>query len=366
MTYYLNLFSPDTYETFARSDRSVSGFTIRHLNTASRIKPGDRFICYLTKLSRWFAVLEVVRGPFQDKTPLYYPVADPFIVRFSVNPIAWLPFDKAVPIFEESVWQRLSFTRGLDRSSPWTAKLRRNLRELDQEDGRFLDSLLREQSNGGTPYPLDETDLRKLATHRVRRIDRDITVSVPEATDEEEVEPEKPAEVRESVRIQAILADIGDKIGMDIWVPRSDRSAVLAEWKGDHRPPLDRLPLNYDDTTLKTVEQIDVLWLKGRSIRRAFEVEHTTSVYSGILRMADLLALQPNMDIKLHIVAPFARRDKVKRELQRPVFSLLERGPLSDSCTYLSYDSVKELIEMDSLSHMKESVLDDYEEGVED
>src|SRR5690242_21750466 len=33
------------------------------------------------------------------------------------------------------------------------------------------------------------------------------------------------------------------------------------------------------------------------SIVRAFEVEHTTSVYSGILRMADLLALQPNMDI---------------------------------------------------------------------
>jgi hypothetical protein len=39
------------------------------------------------------------------------------------------------------------------------------------------------------------------------------------------------------------------------------------------------------------IERIDVLWLKGRSIKRAFEVEHTTSIYSGILRMADLLAL---------------------------------------------------------------------------
>jgi hypothetical protein len=42
---------------------------------------------------------------------------------------------------------------------------------------------------------------------------------------------------------------------------------------------------------------------EGCSIVRAFEVEHTTSVYSGILRMADLLALQPNMDIKLQFVA---------------------------------------------------------------
>ncbi len=43
---------------------------------------------------------------------------------------------------------------------------------------------------------------------------------------------------------------------------------------------------------------------------------------SGILRMADLLALQPDMDIKLHIVAPAGRREKVFQELLRPVFSL--------------------------------------------
>jgi hypothetical protein len=69
---------------------------------------------------------------------------------------------------------------------------------------------------------------------------------------------------------------------------------------------------------LKTIEQIDVLWLKGRAIKRAFEVEHSTSIYSGILRMADLLALQPNMDIRLHIVAPIPRRGKVFHELGVP------------------------------------------------
>jgi hypothetical protein len=53
------------------------------------------------------------------------------------------------------------------------------------------------------------------------------------------------------------------------------------------------------------------------------------AIYSGILRMADLLSLQPNMDIKLHLVAPAARRDKVFQEIQRPVFSLLEKGPLA-------------------------------------
>ena len=71
------------------------------------------------------------------------------------------------------------------------------------------------------------------------------------------------------------------------------------------------------------------MWLRGRAIYRAFEVEQTTAVYSGLLRMADLLALQPNMDIRLHIVAPDERREKVFTEMKRPVFSVLERGPLS-------------------------------------
>ena len=110
-------------------------------------------------------------------------------------------------------------------------------------------------------------------------------------------------------------------MGLSIWIPKSDRAAILKELNTSANEILDRLPLNYDDTTLRTIEQIDVLWLRGRAIARAFEVEHTTSVYSGILRMADLLALQPNMDIKLHIVAPLARREKVFSEIAVP-FSL--------------------------------------------
>jgi hypothetical protein len=140
---------------------------------------------------------------------------------------------------------------------------------------------------------------------------------------------------------------------------------VLTEWKDTNNSLLDVLPLNYDDTTLRTIEQIDILWLQGRAIVRAFEVEHTTSIYSGILRMADLLALQPNMDIKLHIVAPISRREKVFDELRRPVFSLLEKGPLYESCTYLSYDSVEELSRLRHLQHMSDTVIDEYAEEAE-
>jgi hypothetical protein len=162
--------------------------------------------------------------------------------------------------------------------------------QLSESDGALLESDIQEQLNGGSLYPVDENAYKKLASHRVRRADKGVTVTVPEDSNRAgETTRTSASDVRESMRIQALLPEIGSRMGMQIWVPRADCAAVLAEWQGNHPPPLERLLLNYDDTTLKTVEQIDMLWLKGRAIKRAFEVEHTTSIYSGILRMADLL-----------------------------------------------------------------------------
>jgi hypothetical protein len=53
-----------------------------------------------------------------------------------------------------------------------------------------------------------------------------------------------------------------------------------------------------------------VLWLQGNAIQAAFEIESTTSIFSGLLRMADLIAMHPNLKIPLYIVAPAERRSK--------------------------------------------------------
>ena len=58
---------------------------------AERVRPGDRFICYITKLSRWAGVLEVTSELFVDETPRFFVSDDPFVVRFKVRPVAWLP-----------------------------------------------------------------------------------------------------------------------------------------------------------------------------------------------------------------------------------------------------------------------------------
>lgn len=45
MSYYINLFSPETYEAFLQSDQTVSGFRERQRATVAAIKPGDKLIC---------------------------------------------------------------------------------------------------------------------------------------------------------------------------------------------------------------------------------------------------------------------------------------------------------------------------------
>ena len=69
---------------------------------------------------------------------------------------------------------------------------------------------------------------------------------------------------------------------------------------------------------------IDVVWVDPQTSQfsAAFEVEHTTSIYSGIVRMLDLALGTPVAgNCALFLVAPDNRRDKVAEQLQRPAFS---------------------------------------------
>lgn len=280
-------------------------------------------------------------------------------------------------MLDEHVWSQVSFTEGIKRCVVGWAQflnLRASLREINPADGKILHNLLGEQAAKSKPYPLSATDKQRLGLKStVRTVDRSVVVEITAEEAEEAVEVDAATvqvtkdDLRESLKVQATIARIGAEMGFRIWIPKSDKQRVIEQVPDDIRPAfLDVLPLNYDDNTLRTVEQIDVICMKGRSMARAFEIEHTTAIYSGLLRMADLLALQPNMDIRLHIVAPDEKREKVLREIRRPVFSLLEKGPLYESCSYISYDAIKEISEMKHLHHTTDSILDEYEELAQD
>ena len=94
----------------------------------------------------------------------------------------------------------------------------------------------------------------------------------------------------------------------------------------------------------RRVSYIDVLRLKGNHVYAAFEVEHTTLIYSGLLRLSDLVAAAPNLNFRLYIVAPEARLVSVESELAPPTFQTLE---LHKRCGFLTEETL--LQERDSM-----------------
>lgn len=377
MNYYVDLFTPETAYAFAKSSQDISGFRISRKTYVENqnIGPGDRFICYVVRIQRFVGILEVKGSYFVDDKPTFANENDPFVLRFKVEPVVWLPLENGIPIREDFIWNKLSFTKSLTKepkdSARWNYMVYSSPRLWPKEDCEYLEGVLKKQAKKLTDYPFNENDQKKLKAHKIKVSSmKEVTVSVPD-DEEDKTEIVKTKDVgnniRESLRVQAKLAEIGEKLGMKIWLPSSDRTRVLESWKPKQdNVLLEDLPLVFDGTTLNTIKNIDVLWIKRRSIIRAFEVEDKTSIYSGILRMADLLALQPMLDIKIHIVAPADRRDEVFKQISRPVFSVMEKGPLSELCSYISYYSVYELSKERQLEFMKDTIVDEYSEYFED
>ena len=75
-------------------------------------------------------------------------------------------------------------------------------------------------------------------------------------------------------------------------------------------------------------------------IDAAFEIENSTSIYSGLLRFADLTMVAPNTVYPMFIVAPGERRNRVREQLARPSFRHLG---IHDKVRYLSYERINEI-----------------------
>jgi hypothetical protein len=168
--------------------------------------------------------------------------------------------------------------------------------------------------------------------------------------------PKSQEDVEKSKKIQAELARIGEFWGFKIWIPIPDRERVKKFWTPREGTLLEELPGSYSGERLKIVKFIDVLWVdkNNTSINRAFEVEATTAVYSGLLRMSDLLKMYSDYNVKIYIVAPQERKDKVFAELMRPTFEHLR-----SVCMYTSFENVLELGKDKYLKYLKPEILDD-------
>jgi hypothetical protein len=138
-------------------------------------------------------------------------------------------------------------------------------------------------------------------------------------------------------QIQTFIGSIGTMKGFDVWIPSNDRNKL--DWNLTNKFVCrTELPSRYG-TIDDVVKEVDVVWiLRGSSEFKAmFEVEHSTPIYSGLLRFNDLHLIEPNLKPKFSIVSNDARRSLFLRQINRPTFKL---SGMSEICNFLEYKDV--------------------------
>lgn len=154
--------------------------------------------------------------------------------------------------------------------------------------------------------------------------ERDLAVVREEAARASKAQKAAEDGDRTHTEIQGWLRDLGRALGFDVWIAANDAARVHGNGRlGDDC--LRELPAALENAPgADAVRLIDVIWFERVSgaVAAAFEVEHTTSIYSGIVRMLDLaLGGATGAERKLFVVAPDAREDDVRAQLSRPAFS---------------------------------------------
>ena len=358
--YWHDLFTGKTWDEFLGAGGKVSGFRESRWKTVQKIKPGDYMLCNLTGVSRFIGILEVTSAPFRDENPLWKD--EVFPSRVKVKQVVRLTPETAVPVFE--LKGRLSCFREMKSPNAWTGHFRGSPAKWSGEDGEAVLGALSEASKNPISRPVDEARLAR----RPRSLKAEIgSVTVPDGEESAVASGEPEQAPTDHAEIQWLLLNLGGEMGFDLWVARNDKNRKVKGNKFADLPKLkSELPLQFDEATNKTIELIDVLWLQGNAIVAAFEVESTTSIYSGLLRMSDLIAMQPNLNIPLYLVAPDDRREKVISEVNRPTFSRLS-PPMSEVCRFISFSSLRERLKQAEpfIKYMRADFLEELSESCE-
>ncbi len=356
--YWLDLFTGKTWEEFLRNGASVSGFKKGREKTANKVRPGDYLLCYITDISRFVAVLEVKSECYVDNAPIWED--ENFPIRFKVKLICKLDVKSAIPVL--NLKDELSIFKNLNPPKAWSGFFRGSPREFNLKDGKIILQAIRE----ALKHPIVREYDKKKYWRRPKVYKSKLgVVTVPDTEKEGAGRVKSQHIIASHEEIQWLLLKTGSDLGLNVWVARNDRGKNYKGMVFKDIPNLrNELPRQFDEATNRTIELIDVLWLQGNTIMAAFEIEHTSPIFSGLLRLSDLISMQPNIKINLYLIAPDSRREKVFKEINRPTFARL-KPPLPKICKFISYSKLKKEIEQiaDRLKYVKAEFIKEIAES---
>lgn len=128
---------------------------------------------------------------------------------------------------------------------------------------------------------------------------------------------------RTHTEVQGWLRDLGHALGFNVWIAANDTGRPYAGHRLGEGCVTCLPPGIENGAGVDAVRLIDVIWIdrETQGVAAAFEVEHTTSIYSGIVRLLDLALGSADSNAQgLFLVAPDKRETDVRAQLARPAF----------------------------------------------
>ena len=223
-------------------------------------------------------------------------------------------------------------------------KVRSSLVRLDDRDGKFLAETLTLQSTELKPYPIDETDMKKLATHTVNRPDKVAPVCrCPRFRVVVTTQQAREIETREvKAKLRALIPWVRRGVVRSGFLTPTER---LCSKSG--RPMVRTSFSAFRSTmTIPLSERSSRLTCSGCGGGRSSGLLKWSTQPRCIRASCAWLTSWPFSQTWTSSYISSLPRLSAKRSSKRfaaPCSLLLEKGPLAESCTYLSYDSLREL-----------------------
>jgi len=133
------------------------------------------------------------------------------------------------------------------------------------------------------------------------------------------LKPEIQQRVNQHSEILAILALIGKKRGHSIWIGKREQherdSGLVAKGK-TLKEYMTLKQLKVDNASNQSViENIDLIWIKGKEIKAIFEIESTTTMTSALMRGSNV-----DERVDKFMVLPEEREGQLRNKLTSPLF----------------------------------------------
>ncbi len=146
----------------------TQGFPTRYRKSVQEMKPGDRVVYYIVRISRFGAMAHIMGKPYHDEATLWPEGDQPWPERAPSE--AEIVLDDHQLVDARKLINRLSFVKN---KAKWFVQFQGSLRRIPENDFLLIESELRKASQTGKRLVIDQViPVRKMAeSEAIKRIE---------------------------------------------------------------------------------------------------------------------------------------------------------------------------------------------------